>query len=479
MAAPTFLHERAGGVDDPGALEPMGYRLCEGIAAGLRTAGAPLLVWATLCAPAAAVGQDAAPAVVAEEPDHAVAEVHRVLRRARDREAPPPPESALELAPVARAGLPLLIEVLEGRKVPAIGEERAQGLSEVQEAIILHTLAALERAAVLAEVQEMLARGRTPASRDAAVRVIGAVGRALDVPMLFELCVAPGEKELSEHLTKSFRVAVGELVRRDPEALLQVDRLWSYQPEHLLVPMLEGLGEARDPRSLELLDEILVRHEKFLVTILAQIQRIGPSSSLDVNDQLASRLRHELDPSRPGCRAAVFALATLRDYESVPTLIDLLAGDSAGIAQDAHHALRELTGLELRLDVELWDSWYLSEMAWIDEHSSDVLRKLDSPLHADVAAAIGELARRRLYNDTWALELVPLLRHNAPSVRTLTARALAALRSPYVVEGLIDALEDSDRDVQAAAHRALRATTRLNLPQDAEAWRTALLDTRT
>ncbi len=455
------------------------------IAAGLRFAGAPLLVLAPLvgAGPAAAQappdpGQDPRPAAQGE-PDPATAEIQRVLRRARDPKAPPAAEAALELAPVAREGLPLLVEILHARRVPALGEERAQTLSEVQESIVMHTLAGLERATVLAQTQNMLSRGRTAEAREAAVRILGAVGRALDVPTLYELVhTAPGVP-LERRVEEAFRSAVGSLVRRDGDALLQFDRLWSYQPEALLQPLLEGLGDGGDARCLELLDEILVRHDRLLVPVLTEIRRVGPSRSLDVNDRLAARLRHHIEPSRPACRPALFALATLRDYDSVPALIDLLGHESRGLASDAYFALRELTGLDLRADAELWNAWYESELDWIAEQAPRVLAKLHSPRHADIAAAIGELAKRRLFNDTWALELAPLLDHSAPSLRLLTARALAALRSPYVVAGLIEALLDPSSEVRDASHRALRATTRLDLPPDAVLWRGRLLDTRT
>lgn len=463
----------------------MGQRHLTRIAAGLRLAGAPLLVLTpSLGADPASLQDPAAPAsqarqAEAQEPDPATVEIQRVLRRARDPKAPPASEAALELAPVAREGLPLLVEVLRARRVPAFGEERAQTLSEVQESIVMHTLAGLERATVLAETQRMLSQGRTREAREAAVRILGAVGRALDVPTLYELVhTAPGVP-LERRVEEAFRAAVAALVRRDGDALLQFDRLWSYQPETLLPPLLEGLGDAGDARCLELLDEILVRHDRLLVPILTEIRRVGPSRSLDVNDRLAVRLRHHLEPSRTACRPAVFALATLRDYDSVPALIDLLGHESRGLASDAYFALRELTGLDLRADAELWNAWYESELDWIAEHAPRVLAKLHSPRHADVAAAVGELAQRRLFNDTWAVELAPLLAHSAPSLRLLTARALGALRSPYVIPGLIEALLDPASDVRDAAHRALRSTTRLDLPPDAERWRERLLDTRT
>lgn len=343
----------------------------------------------------------------------------------------------------------------------------------------MHTLASLERPAVLTETQRMLGRGRTPEAREAAVRILGAVGRALDVPTLYELAHPIQTVPLEPRLESAFRAAVAALMRRDADVLLQLDRLWSYQSEALLPPLLEGLGDAGDSRCLELLDEILVRHERLLVPILSQVRRVGPSRSLDVNDRLAARLRMHLEPSRPACRPAVFALATLRDYDSVPALIELLDHESSGLASDAYFALRELTGLDLRADSDLWGAWYQSELDWIGEHAPRVLAKLRSPRHADVAAAIGELARRRLFNDTWAVELAPLLTHSAASLRLLAVRALGALRSPYVYPELIEALLDPSNDVRDAAHRALRATTRIDLPPDAELWRQRLLDTRT
>lgn len=468
----------------------MGNPPPERIRAGLRSAGAPLVALALALAatagaapPVQEVPGATPPPLATLGPGSAEAarvEIQRVLRRARDPQGPPAEEAALELAPFAPAGLPLLLQILRDRRVPAEGELRSQTLSEVQEAIVLAALTRLERAAVLEKTRALVgADAHSPAARDAALRVLGAVGSAAEVPTLLELPLRPEETQLLPALATSFRRAVAELVRRDRQALAQLERLWSFRREPLLLPLIEGLGDARDPRALELLDEVLVRHEHLLVPVLTQVHRVGPGPSRDLNDRLAQRLRQHLDPDRPGCRAAVFALASLRDYDSVPTLIELTAHPSTGLAQDAYHALRELTGLNLRADIALWEGWYRSETEWIETRASHVLAQLASPRHADVAAAVGELARRRLYNDHWAIELEPLLGHSSPTVRLLAARAMVALRSPYVLGGLIEALEDTSAEVQAASHRALRATTRRALPPEPALWRAAVLDTRT
>ena len=445
--------------------------------AARRCLGAALLLAPFLAAPAAAAGDGDRPAPDAPAPDvdPATAEVQRVLRRARDPESPAPEEAALELAPHARAALPLLLEVLRARQVPEFGEEPPQTLSEPQEAIVLGALAALDRAVVVEGLRRMLEPERLRSARDAALRVLSAVGTAEDLDLLLELPLGPGEEVPHEVVSTSLSRAVAGVVHRDATALVRLERLWHFHDESLLPAVIRGLGEARDPRSLALLDDVLLRHGDLAPLVMAQVRRIGPSDDSEVNEDLARTLRRHLDPIDPSpCRAACHALAMLRDFEAVPRLIELLVDESPGLRADAHHALRALTHEELRADVALWDAWYARETAWIDERSPAVLSALGSSRDAEVAAAVSELAQRKLFVDQWAWELVPLLRHRSASIRALAARALGSLRSPYVTEALVDTLGDGSEPVREAAAEALRAITGLALPPDAERWRDAL-----
>lgn len=57
-------------------------------------------------------------------------------------------------------------------------------------------------------------------------------------------------------------------------------------------------------------------------------------------------------------KKACLVLGRLRDRESIRTLIDCLQGEERSLVQDAHWALLQITGLQLRADPDLWELWW-------------------------------------------------------------------------------------------------------------------------
>ena len=85
-----------------------------------------------------------------------------------------------------------------------------------------------------------------------------------------------------------------------------------------------------------------------MLDVMCQVRLVGPSSVESVNEAMRVRMRPYLDEDQPGlCRAAIMALTTLEDVDSIGPLIALLGSGDSGLRENAHWALRTLTGLTL------------------------------------------------------------------------------------------------------------------------------------
>jgi len=186
------------------------------------------------------------------------------------------------------------------------------------------------------------------------------------------------------------------------------------------------------------------------------------------------RLRSYLDESRPGhCRAAITALTALSDHNAVAPLIALLASENSGLRENAHWALRQLTGLSMAPSADVWGRWHQGEQYWCLRSKPREFQRLRLSDPAEVADALRTILSHPLARPELATALPDLLKSPWPALRVLACRSLGELSSRDAVGRLVWALEDPEPDVASAAHAALRKLTHLDLPREAVAWQTA------
>jgi hypothetical protein len=397
------------------------------------------------------------------------------LRLLRSKERPPDAELAPRLAAAGERELGLFFDVLATCSVPAPDAgSKAQTLSESQESLVLLALGQLDREAVLAEVATELGIARDAAARRAAVLFIGAVGRANDLPLLLELALVDSETALEKRIEPALRRATASILARDPASFAQLIEHRRLTRQELVPVLVAAVGDAGDPRGLEVLSEIATWHEDLLLEVMAQIRVLGPSSDPLVNESMKGRLRSNLEEGQPArCKAAMLALAALRDMESIGPLIELLGSEAKVLRDTAHWSLRNLTGLGLDATPEGWARWHQTELAWMVREKPDAFRRLRSNEPAEVSAALRAIGTHPLARDELRAALPDLLANRWPAVRILACRSLAELRARESVEKLVWTLEDREGDVSRAAHAALRTITGLDLALDPAAWQAA------
>jgi hypothetical protein len=421
---------------------------------------------ATLAAPAAA---PAVPTWTAAERD-----AIECLRSLRKKDRASDAELAVRLSRAGDAILPFLFRVLAARAVPALEDGEPQVLSEVQEHALLLAVGELERSPVLAHVTAAVPPGAEPRLRHAALGCIGAVGQANDLMQLFGLALAPEELQLDPRLAAALRRAVTAVVARDSRTVQHLVTLRRVTRPELLSVLVEAVGASRDARGLAYLSEIAYWHEDLSLAVLSQVPLLGPSGDEATDGEMRVRLRTQLDESRPGhCRAAITALAALEDEQSIGTLITLLDSESTGVRDNAHWALRRLTGLGLAPESAGWSKWHQGELYWKVRHEAREFQRLRDKDPAVAAAALRTILTHPLARKELAAALPDLLKSRYPAIRVLACNTLASVRATDSVGKLVWALEDANPEVAQAAHAALRALTKLDLPCEPLAWQSA------
>ena len=442
----------------------------------------PLLLCALLWSPPSATQV----ATQAELPQQASAEeVPRVwtvqervaidlLRGLRKKERPPDAELASRLADSGNSLLPFLFEVLMARAVPAHDESKPQVLSETQENVILLAVGQLDRNLVLGHVAAQMTLGQEPERRLAALACVGATGRGNDFPALFDLALPAGEQELDRRREQALRRAVTSILASDPKGFEQLTYLRRITRPELLPTLVSAVGDTHAREGLTFLSEVAYWHPRLILDVMCQVRLVGLSSVESVNDVMRLRLRPYLDEAQPGhCRAAIMALTTLEDQDSIGPMIALLGSEDSGLRENAHWALRTLTGLALSPSQETWARWHQAELAWLLRQKPKEFQRLRADDAGQAAAALREILTHPLAKDELATALPELLHNRWPAVRVLACGTLADLGANECVPKLVWALEDSDPDVARAAHSALRRLTGQDLPRDPTTWQVA------
>lgn len=398
----------------------------------------------------------------------------RLLRSLRSKQRPPEHELVASLSLPGEVLLPLLFEVLQRRLVPALDDGEEQILSEIQETIVLRTFESYDRESVLAHVEPKLSTAAEPRLRHAALLALGHSGRANDLMQLFELALPASELALERPMAKALERAVAALVRRVPTAIDMLVQLRRITRPELLPSLIEAVGTAGDPRGLAYLSEVLYWSEPLALDILSQIPRLGPSGDVSLDEPMRARLRVFLAGDRPGhSRAAITALTALVDLESVGTFITLLASEDRGLRENAHWALKQLTGLSFSPTVETWQRWHQSEQSWMVRSRAHEFARLQQGDAGEAADALRTILTHPFARGELCATLPELLKSRHVPLRELACHTLGELEVVAATEKLVWALEDPMPEVRKAAHEALRRLTHLDLPLEPIAWQSA------
>jgi len=395
-------------------------------------------------------------------------------------------ERLVEHAGGSSEALGFLLGILQERRIPALGGEPVQVLSLVQQQLLCEAFAkgtpkATVRArdafygSLVTEAELSDPPTEIPLSGlDAVQLATGAIGRAEDVALLFEL--APEAPSVGG----VFESSLAELLRRDTAAYDELGSSWHSVGPERLPACLRAVAAAKDRAGLAFLNDVMRWEADSRASIATCVQQLGRAYNDEVNSSLGWYLEDLLTNELASVRcSASQALATLRHEPAIPALISALERleDAEGDDRERkslQFALHAITGLSFPSRPKLWRLWLQDEEHWLADDAPAVFALLDDDDSAVVLSALNSLAHRRYSRDEISSRCTPLLDHADPEVAKRTCQVLIELDSLEAVGSLYWVLEEDSSELGHEAWLALRDLTGLDLPLDAKLWREAI-----
>lgn len=272
-------------------------------------------------------------------------------------------------------------------------------------------------------------------------------------------------------LARAFEEALASMLQRKPALCERLARDFRTIAPALRPAAVRALGSVAEHRALDILGDLLGAHPSLDLPILSQIGRVGATVGQPIAWKLRMRVRSYLGAPDPALRReAAVSSGKIEDVEAVPELIALLQDEHAGVRQNAHWALRLLSGKNMGADPQRWSAWHEAEVQWWNGEAQSTLAGLGLADDAGRVRALAELSSHRLFRHELAAELLWFLRRPEPQLLRAVCSTLGSLRSAVAVPGLIALLEHEDEAVRRQAHAALRSTTGRDLPMSHAAW---------
>jgi len=186
----------------------------------------------------------------------------------------------------------------------------------------------------------------------------------------------------------------------DADSYSLVARALGDFPDDDRARVISAVARADSERGMTLLGGLVGRYPNVNLSILAGLSGM---TSRPVDSMLVENIRPLLsDESGNLRREAISALGNLHDADSVDEFIALLGGEHAGVAGNAHWALRRLSGLKLPRDPLRWKMWLTAERSWWEAEGSRLQNALDQGDEALILRALHEASLHPLFQEEFA-----------------------------------------------------------------------------
>jgi len=370
----------------------------------------------------------------------------------------------------------VLFEALGRGRVPRAGDDDDPRLNEVQSAVVLEAVRGLGRPALQALVADVLARPVSAERVRAALRVQGLFAAASDLRVIERLLSSARELGASGEVEPALEEALGALLARDERTVALLGGLWAGLDEGHASAVVRAIERTRTHASLRCAADLLGRRPALDASVLLAVGNLAELAASGEAELLAEEIQRYLTSrDTREAQAAVAALARLRLARTVPYLIELLVVEDKVLARAALGALRAIGGVSFPAAPNAWRSWYGTEETWWQARAPDLLAALEpgeeEPLGlAELMPVLRELSEHALHRDAISVQVADTLAHPDPAVRVYVCQVLQRLGSRAPLSALLLLLGDKAYAVRQAAHAALGAIVRADLPPDPRAW---------
>ena len=384
------------------------------------------------------------------------------------------PDLQRALAGLGQQAASPLFEVLVANAFQEPESGSLVALSAARRHALSGALELLQPAAVNAMLDRVAQQAESDVPRICALELLERFGRDTDLGRAARL-TGDQKAVLSPELEAAYRQAILQIFRRHPKALPKyAEDFGKLKPELLVAGSVAiELLESHDAFRA-LCDGVESRPQHAAIFLLA-LRRMGPKLAIPPR-------RYQLDSIRD-CLAsrdativilAASLLQELGDTSSIPNLISALRVAEPNVATAVHQALRALTPVDLGKQPEAWKSWYDTQVLWLRERAGFYGAQVKSGVTGDSARALQALCAHPVFAEELAPHLLWGLERQEDFLISMTCTALGRMGSWDSVDRLIEALKNTNPEVQRAARAALVAITKLDLPADAALWKIRL-----
>ena len=279
-----------------------------------------------------------------------------------------------------------------------------------------------------------------------------------DLDLILRLSDAGPSAPLSPELRQPLFEAARALLERAPGQIDSIPQRATLLDSTAASPLVRAVALVGDEHAWPALDRLLGQDTHLDRVCLSSIQTLASLHPGTAPAQVPARVGAYLtEADSMLVRNALSALEALDAQDRHKELIAFLGHEDEGIRDEAFHALRGVTGLELPADAERWLQWLEDEEAWWLTESHDVFANLEGGEQSETLAALGQLTQHRLRRDEIAARILPLFELDSSTLQVAACEALGALgarAAAPVLRELADGLAIDD-DVHAAAVTAL------------------------
>ncbi|MFT4540855.1 MAG: HEAT repeat protein [Planctomycetota bacterium] len=311
--------------------------------------------------------------------------------------------------------------------------------------------------------------------RSIANSALDALGRDCQVTDLLELNATCDEWRMTRAHGKRFQASLERLLLRGPSgyAVLRKDMV---QIDPMLQTLsLRTIGGIPSQASVQLLIDLVGRSSHLDVAVLSQLNRLAGNIRYERNGDPFIRIRMLLTNGSPKVRReAALCVGSLRDFDGLPKLVDLLQDSSISVRHSAHHSLRRLTGFGFDESGSDWRRWHVRESKWWRENANACITRLRDEHPSAQVSATKELSRNRMNRDEVVANLCYAVESCHPTAASLAACALGTLDAYEARDVLIQGLEHPREMVREACLNSLRIIFDRDLPGETDAWLSAI-----
>ncbi len=416
----------------------------------LRLAATTTLVMVLLGVPCAGVLRAERSVAAAQEPKVGE-QVSQLLRQPRAAA-----ESTIDaLVALGPAAIEPTLEALRDESV---------GLGETLIRLPPRTLDVLRKALARFDHAELIERLRVRAAfaegtddRRVVIEVLGLLGSAADLDLLFEAATPQDGSGCDSRWTTVAQRALEQFFKRHPSALEPAAKRLPAAHIDFAPALARAIASNPHPSSFDLLAGALGHRPELDLVVILNLPKTAGCYSSPLRARALDLVRADLTSDEPMlARVAAEVCGDLGDALAAAKLCELLESSDAQLVVTAHVALKKLSGLAFPAQRARWQQWFQAEDAWVRSEAELVLGQLESQDKDEVLQALQELVLHPLYRDTLARKVLGVTGRSEPELRVFACTVLGRLRAPASIPALRELERDTSQEVADAAGDALR-----------------------